>query len=294
MDLPANQPDEDQQFPEPSASRKNRVRKFCRVGRAFCWIAGIALVLLAVGSLIIGAIAFVSAPASENTTPQKQSSAGYDPSLVGKVVKRFHFEFGAAYEWSFPRFVFKHVSSSTVTAVDEALQSNSQRKSSETVYAIQSHNIGVALAEYANNTAYDVAEEAIKRFYPGLNHAVDTNAKGWQSRGFVLTNTLAELVSYTLGILLVIRFHRLFGHCSHFSALDRSAIAIYRQLLVIYTVILVFGPLSFYLTNLVISGGVSHVLCIPYEGALILLLLSCLYWLINKTSHLQEEVNATI
>lgn len=291
MNLPADQPESDQPSPDHFASTKTHIRRFCRIGRIFCWVLGSALALLALASLVMGIIGFASAPPPvENDL--ENSSSEYHTWKVGKTLEKLYFELGMAYEWPFPRLIARYQNSEIVTAVCEPCKTRSSHSTTMKSLGIQSFNTLNDLADLTK--ADDSARSLMKLAYPGLAHALDTNAEPWASKGFVVTDTLINLIWCGLGILLVIRFHHLFSHCSKASVLDRSAIAIYRELLLLYIVILVFGPLSFYLTNLVISGGVAHLLRIPYGGLMMLLILICLYWLAQKTVHLQDEVNATI
>lgn len=308
MNASTNEPPPEPSTPAEPADPRASIRRFCRVGRALSVLAGIVLTLLSVAGLILGIIEFVSAePApTKLSLPRdpRDLNAVIEPEQVGKPWKHLHLEIGKNYEWPVP--CFQQDNFVTVTRIDPNGKVLGFKESKSPVFSIAPFEVAESVVntvkddltgkpgpEHSVNAQMNLMNALMSQLCPGAAHGRNGTAV-FEWRSFISASLLSELVWCVLLIALTVQFYRLFVHCSEGSPLNRSAFRIYRNLLVIYTSILIFGPVSFYLINLMVSGGVAHFVRIPYGGILICVLLFSLYWMMNKVSLLKEEVDATI
>lgn len=283
---------------EPTDHTKSEARhcRLCKVARLICVLAAIGLSIAAIVCFIMSIFDFVAAPPPSGEP--RPEDVLLSRGEVGESRCNSYVAFGENYNWPIPQLRLNHHSYLTCTGSDEANRSRTWLKKSEGTVWVEAWArpgiaeqrtsiLSMALASAAHKTLPEL-------LYPGLSHepcAANTDAI---SRPLVALDAIFKLSWYALYLFAVVQMYRLFTHCLSGSILDGHALGICKKILICYATMLLFGPSSLYVFNLVSSSGVAHIISIPYAGVVLWLVLSSMHALMHKASYLKSEVDATI
>lgn len=286
---------------EPTGHTQSDARppRLCKAARVICVLAAIGLSIAAIFCFIMSIMRIMdsvpTSPPSDVPTPE---SVFLSEGQVGDSRCDSYVSFGENYSWPMPQLRLNHHSYSTITEMDEAKRSRTWDKKSETTFKVEAW-VRPGIAEQRTDNlpmaSASASDETLPELlYPGRSHEPCAANTGTISRPLIALDAIFKLSWYALCLFVVVQMYRLFTHCLGGSILDGDALGICRKILVCYTAMLIYGPLSLYVFNLISSSGVVHIISIPYAGIVLLLVLSSLYALMRKAGELKTEVDATV